>query len=507
MSTSHRRALAAAAAVLTAAALGTTAFVLPATADAGGRAAGARAAAETFPILSGTLDWGVRGSYRNYVEHTAQGTITVKDGATKNADGTFRFSGASGTYDKAGGHVLTAKFLGSVTFHSTHHGFTVTLANLRFDSGTKKLLVDVTRNDVLTRDVHFADVAFAGMNTAGLKTTLTQSAADLLGNQSYAGEDGDPLSAALDIQQPSPTTSTSGSSSPAPTTSTSTSAGPTTSTTSAAPTTSTSATGPTPSTTGATPSQGGSTTPVDGPQQILSGKLAWGVKESLRTYVGDGGAITPEGGAAKNGDSFSFGGGTGTLDAKAQKLNASFQGSLRFQRPDHGVDLSFANVRINAEGAKGTLVLDMKNGATTKTGISFATLDLTTADYKTKNGVLTLNAVRTALTAEGAAAFSRNGGASSDYKAGVRFDDVNLSVSVDKDATLPTTGGSSGGSSGGSTTGGSVGGSAGGSVGGNLASTGSEIPAGALLGASGAVIAAGAGAVYIARRRRGAAQN
>ncbi|MEU9419148.1 LPXTG cell wall anchor domain-containing protein [Streptomyces sp. NPDC048272] len=54
-----------------------------------------------------------------------------------------------------------------------------------------------------------------------------------------------------------------------------------------------------------------------------------------------------------------------------------------------------------------------------------------------------------------------------------------------------------------STSGGTVGGgSVGGSAGGNLASTGAEIPAGALLGASGAVIAAGAGAVLLARRRR-----
>ncbi|MET9855102.1 HtaA domain-containing protein [Streptomyces sp. NPDC006450] len=70
--------------------------------------------------------------------------------------------------------------------------------------------------------------------------------------------------------------------------------------------------------------------------------------------------------------------------------------------------MTFANVRINAVGGKGTLVLDVKTAAGVKANIPFATLDLSKADYKTKNGVLTLNAVRTALTAEGSAAFAND---------------------------------------------------------------------------------------------------
>ncbi|MCF3184862.1 HtaA domain-containing protein, partial [Streptomyces polychromogenes] len=251
------------------------------------------------------------------------------------------------------------------------------------------------------------------------------------------------------------------------------------------------------------------TPPADGPRQLRSGKLAWGVKESFRTYVTkSGGSITPEGGAAKDGDSFSFSGGTGTLDTKSQKLSASFQGSLRFQYQADRIDLTFANVRIDAQGAKGTLVLDVKNAAGTRTAVPFATLDLTKADYKTKDGLLTLNAIRTALTAEGAAAFSADG-TRSDHHAGDRVDDVNLTVSVDKEAPRPTssptssptatatTGGTTGGP-----TGGTVGGSTGVPTGGNLASTGSDVPAGALLASSGAVVAVGAGTVYLARRRR-----
>ncbi|PWS42082.1 hypothetical protein DKT74_24085, partial [Streptomyces sp. ZEA17I] len=59
------------------------------------------------------------------------------------------------------------------------------------------------------------------------------------------------------------------------------------------------------------------------------------------------------------------------------------------------------------------------------------------------------------------------------------------------------------GTVGGSTTGGST---AGGSVGGSgaLASTGSDVPTGLLIGASGLVVAAGAGVMIAARRRRNA---
>ncbi|MFK0045434.1 HtaA domain-containing protein [Streptomyces sp. NPDC090741] len=481
MSSSHRRSLALAAAVATAAALGATAFVLPATAVGGGQASAAVASAP-MPIVNGTLDWGVLASYRSYVLNIAKGTITPADGATLNADGTFRFSSATGQYDKDGGHIVTAAFKGSVTFDAPAHGFKLTLANLRFDTGTKKLTADVTKNGTLTPDVPMADVAFGGQSMEKLGTTLTKEAAEQLGSDKYVGLAGDPLTAALQFGQPS--TSPSPSATPSPSASTSPS--------------------PTPSSpsNSVTPSPGASSPAADGPQQLLGGRLAWGVKEGFRSYVvKGGGSVTPAGGAVASGDTFAFALGKGELDVKKQKLNATFAGNLRFQRADHGVDMTFANVRINAEGKKGTLVLDVKSPTATKVNVPFATLDLSKAEYRTSGGLLTLNAVPAAFTAEGAAAI---GAPSPDYAEGKPTDPVTLSVSVDKDGVIPTTApttptSATGGSGGSGGTGGTVGG---GGVGGNLASTGAEVPAGALLATSGAVVAAGAGAVLLARRRR-----
>ncbi|MFD9417722.1 HtaA domain-containing protein [Streptomyces goshikiensis] len=491
---SQRRPVALAAAIATVAALGATAFVLPATAGAGAPAAAVAPAAAPKPIVDGTLDWGLLERYRTYVEKTAKGTITTSGGATRNADGTFRLGSATGQYDQ-GTNVVTAAFKGSVVFDASAHGFVVKLDNFRIDTGTKKLTVDVTKNGVLTPNVAFADVAFADVAFAGpvmtkLETTLTKDAADQLGGPQYAGLKGDPLTVAVAFEAPGPSGSTSAS--PAPTTSTSSSA-------------------PAPT----TPSKTTSAPPADGPQPVLSGKLTWGIKESFRKYVqGAGGTVTPAGGAAASGTTFSFPAGKGELDVKKRKLSAAFEGNLRFQYAAHGIDITFGNIKVNADGAKGTLVLDVKNASGTKTAVPFATLDLSKAEYKTKGGLLALGGVPTALTAEGAAAFA-NDTTGSLYKAGDRIDDVNLAVAVEKDVVLPTTTpttaptstattgttGTTGSTTGAATGGGSVGGG-GGSVGGNLASTGAEIPAGALLGASGAVIAAGAGAVYLARRRR-----
>ncbi|MFD3543445.1 HtaA domain-containing protein [Streptomyces sp. NPDC058662] len=493
-----RRPIALAAAVLTAAALGATALVLPATAAITPASANAGPTAPV-KIIGGSLDWGILVDYRNYVVNTAHGTITVADGATRNADGTLRLGAPVGQYEPAAGNVVKAAFAGSVTFASpappAGHGFEVKLSDFRIDTGTKKITADVTKGGATTQDVPLATVAFGGRSMENLATTLTQEAADSLGSPRYKDLPGDPLTVKLEFEKPSTPTAT-----PTPTTT------PTT-TPSATPTATTTATA-TATPTNPAPTTAKPTLPAGGAQQVTAAKLTWGMKESFRRYVLGGGTITPSGGAAKNGELYDFALAKGELDAAQRKLTVSFQGALRFQFPAHTIDMGFGNPRLEAAGTSGTLYVDVTNASGTKTGVPFATLDLSKTDYTTKGGVLALNAVPAVFTAEGAAAFA-NGANASMYKAGDAIDPVTLSVAVDKDATLPTTGTTTGTTSGtttgttGGATGGATGGtSGGGSVGGNLAATGAEVPAGALLAASGAVVAAGAGAVFLARRRR-----
>ncbi|MEU9378685.1 HtaA domain-containing protein [Streptomyces sp. NPDC048255] len=486
---SLRRPIALAAAVLTAAALGTTALVLPATAAVAPGAAPQAGGAPTAPvkIVGGTLDWGVLAGYRAYVTGMAKGAITVADGAKTNADGTLQFGAASGQYDPTAGHVVRAAFEGSVTFSSpappTGHGFEVKLSDFRIDTGTKKLTADVTKAGATAQDVPLANVAFAGQAMEKLETELTKEAADALGSPGYEGRTGDPLTAKLEFEKPAPSPAPP-SPKPSPT-----------------PSATATATEPAPAPTKTTAAP---TAPADGAQKVLKASLTWGVKESFRTYVLGAGSITPGGGAVKNGGLYDFALAKGELDAAKQKLNVSFEGSLRFQYAGHGIDMSFANPRVESAGKSGTLYVDVKNASGSKTAVPFATLDLSKTDYKAKGGLLALNAVPAAFTEQGAEAFA-NDTTGSLYKAGDALDPLTFSVAVDKDAALPA-GGTAGGT-GTTAGGGSAGGSAGGgSVGGNLAATGAEIPAGTLLGVSGAVVAAGAGAVFLARRRLGTAR-
>ncbi|MFE9630604.1 HtaA domain-containing protein [Streptomyces sp. NPDC006463] len=466
---SLRRPVAAAAAVLTAAALGATALALPAT---------AAPAVPPMKIVGGTLDWGVLTSYRAYVTGMAKGSITVADGAGQNEDGSLRFGEPTGQYEPASGHVVKAAFKGSVTFSSpappAGHGFEVKLSDFRIDTGTKKLTADVTKGGATAEDVPLATVAFGGQSMDKLATTLTKETADALGSASYENKAGDPLTAKLEFEKPAPAPTSPAPTSPAPTK-------------------------PVPGPTGTAPTKQ-PTAPADGAQKILSAKLTWGVKESFRRYVLGGGSVTPAGGAARNGELFDFAFGKGELDTGKQTLNASFEGSLRFQYAAHGVDMTFGNVRVAATGRTGILYVDVKNASGAKAAVPFATLDLSKADYRTNGGVLALHSIPAAFTAEGAASFA-NDATGSPYKAGDAIDPLTLSVAVDKDATLPATGtGGTGGTGSAGGTGGA--GLTAATVGGSLAATGAEIPATALLGASGAAVAAGAGAVYLARSRR-----
>ncbi|WP_259362903.1 HtaA domain-containing protein [Curtobacterium sp. ME12] len=89
-------------------------------------AAGTAVAADSTStsVTGGTVDWGFKQSFRNYV--SGGGSITTGGGATKSSDGTFRFQATSGSYDTATKE-LTATGAGSVEFDYRAHTFVITL--------------------------------------------------------------------------------------------------------------------------------------------------------------------------------------------------------------------------------------------------------------------------------------------------------------------------------------------------------------------------------------------
>ncbi|MFE6869671.1 HtaA domain-containing protein [Kitasatospora sp. NPDC057692] len=551
MSMSRNRTRMAALAAVTAG-LGLTAFGAPALAFGAG-------APSSVTYDTGALDWGVKASFRTYIESPASqgGAIELTGGATRNADGTFHFGLASAKYDLTT-HTLSSSFTGGVHFTAHHGALDVALSDLRIttagtagtltaDTASKESMgaSEVTKRD----DVPLVTFTVGRDTTTGVPTAakLTEEGAKAFAGFYQAGADMDPL--ALLLKQspatPSPTATPSTTATPSATaTATATAtASPTataTATATASPTATQSPTAtasptatqsPTatssPSATATattTPSATGSpsTAPSDnGELAVVNGTLDWSVKESFRTYLQSpvaNGKVEFGGGAA----GYRFGGGNGSYNTKSHTLSAGFAGSVRFLGHPAGggyqLDTTFSKLglSIDKDGAYLTADVNAKSldGKTTSlSGARIAKLDVSKASLAPVNGVVTLNAVPATLTAEGVPAFAN-------YKAGEALDPVTVSLAFDKNAQLPTTQPSTGGTTGGTTTGtaggagsaggaGTVGGASltttgGAAVGGSgmLASTGSSTPVAPLLATAGGLLLLGGGATALARHRK-----
>ncbi|MFF8531089.1 HtaA domain-containing protein [Streptomyces sp. NPDC015532] len=238
------------------------------------------------------------------------------------------------------------------------------------------------------------------------------------------------------------------------------------------------------------------------------------MKRSFRTYVVDGaaqGKITASGGAtqAAGNGAFTFADATGTYDTDADTLSASFKGAVNFKGHEangrYGLDLTLSDLGVELDGGSGELTADVDSLGETSDDVVLADLSTDTAGLTAQDDVITLDGVTAKLTKAGAEAF---GGF---YAEGAELDPVGLSVALSDDAELPDGDGSDSGSgsdgsgsSSGTTGGAGTTGSTTGGVSGALASTGSQVPAGALGAAAAVTVAAGAGVVVAMRRRQNA---
>jgi len=260
------------------------------------------------------------------------------------------------------------------------------------------------------------------------------------------------------------------------------------------------------------------TTTASAAEVPLSGyELTWGIKQSYRTYVTGAalGSFTATDGASQAADNgvFTFTDATGSYDTDADTLSAAFAGAVNFKghetNGEYGLDLTFSDLRTELDDGSGELTADVDSLGEKSEDVVLAKLKAASGQLTVQDGVIELDDVTATLTDAGAKAF---GGF---YTAGTELDPVDLAVAVNEDAQLPddddesTTGGSgaSGGSgtsgtAGGTGTTGSTTGSTTGGTTGSLASTGSDVPVGALGAASAVIVAAGAGVVLAMRRRR-----
>ncbi|TDB88243.1 Htaa domain-containing protein [Micromonospora fluostatini] len=168
--------------------------------------AGPASAAEA-DITGGSLTWGFKASFRNYVK-TGNGNppIAASNGATINADGTFTFPSTGGTHDAATG-TTSAEYGGAIVFSYPAHFFTIKLANptVSVSGGTTALKadVDLTTTAAEPVSVRQATIATLSGSTGGgdgtvtgtnLAATLTTEGASAFNGFYVAGDALDPLS-------------------------------------------------------------------------------------------------------------------------------------------------------------------------------------------------------------------------------------------------------------------------------------------------------------------------
>ena len=115
------------------------------------------------------LTWGVKESFRQYVE-AAGGSITISDGATRNADGSFLFN-AETEGDLAiasdGSFSGSQAFAGTVSFEAHGGMLKSTLSGLAIESAPEGLMLSALEGPMNESRCHIAKLAHIQTDNAG----------------------------------------------------------------------------------------------------------------------------------------------------------------------------------------------------------------------------------------------------------------------------------------------------------------------------------------------------
>ncbi|WP_313601431.1 HtaA domain-containing protein [Aeromicrobium phoceense] len=361
-------------------------------------------------VTTGTISWGLKTSFRNYITGPiAHGEVTTGAPATAAPDG-FTFPAAAGTW----GDASDVAAQGSVRFEG-HDGvldLTISRPRLVTSGDSARLEVDAVVNGDSRSGIAIADVDLAGRVTssgskvtvAGAPAVLTQAGAALFsyeGSPMYeAGTALDPVSAQLTLAtvveptDPEPTE-------PGPT----------------------------------EPTEPAPTTPPANDTKVTGGSLAWGLKQSFRSYLKMGfvaGATEALAPATDDGTRTTFSSASGTWSSRVVDVRTS--GGVRFTG-HHGVlDFTVRNLRLVVDGTRSELRADVRDSeGNDLRNLAFATVDLRGRAKVARNAV-TIAGAPVTLTRAGEAMFDYSG--SPMYGAGTALDPLNGTITV-KGATAP----------------------------------------------------------------------
>ena len=386
--------------------------------------AGEVAAASEQSLQDVTVNWGLKKSFRSYINgRFSQGSQELT-GVTTNEDGSYHFTSAEGTV--ANGE-YSVTFTGSSIHYTAHHGLLEVIISdlsvtIKDGVGTVRANVqsrpyngNTTPNDLVeTKNMTIGTFNASGLKVEGNTITLpsvdeengtrvklSEEATGAFAGFYRAGQELDALGFSATIvtkEAPAPSPEPSNKPTSAPTSEAPKPAEPTSAAPSAEPS-------PT------APSSPAATTEPKREEKVTgnvveSGTLSWDIRESFLKYLTGfaHGSVNVEGMEKTAAGGFKYTQASGVYNPETKTGQINFAGIAEFTGHNGQLKTTFKNMRLVVVNGKGTLVADVdaltRDGKSiSKTGLAIAEVDLSGASVK--DGFFSAQNAAVTLTDEG----------------------------------------------------------------------------------------------------------
>lgn len=401
--------------------------------------AGEVAAASEQSLQDVTVNWGLKKSFRSYINGPFSQGSQKLTGVTTNEDGSYHFTSAEGTV--ANGE-YSVTFTGSSIHYTAHHGLLEVIISdlsvtIKDGVGTVRANVqsrpyngNTTPNDLVeTKNMTIGTFNASGLKVEGNTITLpsvdeengtrvklSEEATGAFAGFYKAGQELDALGFSATIvtkEAPAPAPSAEPSAEPTAAPTAEPSSAPTSEApkpTDPKPAEPTSA-APSAAPTSAAPSSPVATTEPKREEKVTgnvveSGTLSWDIRESFLKYLTGfaHGSVNVEGMEKTAAGGFKYTQASGVYNPETKTGQINFAGTAEFTGHNGQLKSTIKNMRLVVVNGKGTLVADVdaltRDGkSVSKTGLAIAEVDLSGASVK--DGVFSAQNAAVALTAEG----------------------------------------------------------------------------------------------------------
>ena len=411
--------------------------------------AGEVTAASEQSLQDVTVNWGLKKSFRSYINGAFSQGSQELTGVTTNEDGSYHFTSAEGTV--ANGE-YSVTFTGSSIHYTAHHGLLEVIISdlsvtIKDGVGTVRANVqsrpyngNTTPNDLVeTKNMTIGTFNASGLKVEGNTITLpsvdeengtrvklSEEATGAFAGFYKAGQELDALGFSATIvtkeaPAPSPEPSTEPSAEPTAAPTAEPTAAPSSEPSSAPTSEAPKPTDPKPAEptsaapsaapTSAAPSSPAATTEPKREEKVTgnvveSGTLSWDIRESFLKYLTGfaHGSVNVEGMEKTAAGGFKYTQASGVYNPETKTGQINFAGTAEFTGHNGQLKSTIKNMRLVVVNGKGTLVADVdaltRDGkSVSKTGLAIAEVDLSGASVK--DGVFSAQNAAVALTAEG----------------------------------------------------------------------------------------------------------